>query len=100
VAVVSAAHAKMDLDKIRYPAKRHERLSTRASARTVSTRTSADACEPGTRTDAALAALFVAQTEYRAVTIPWTKARATSAPAGLLARGSRLDARLPRPRMT
>jgi len=40
---------------------------------------------------------FVAQTEsYRAVTIPWTKARATGAPAGLLARGSQLDARLPR----
>ncbi|MBB4640400.1 hypothetical protein HNQ99_000688 [Rhizorhapis suberifaciens] len=37
---------------------------------------------------------FVAQTEdYRAVTNPWTKARATSAPAGLLARGSKLDAR-------
>ena len=32
---------------------------------------------------------------YRAVTIPWTKARATSAPAGLLAHGSQLDARLP-----
>jgi len=46
---------------------------------------------------AAPAAWFVAQTEYRAVTIPWTKARATSAPAGLLARGSQLDAYLPRP---
>ena len=41
------------------------------------------------------------------MTIPWIKARATSAPAGLLARGSLRDARLPRsldpvagPRMT
>jgi len=32
---------------------------------------------------------------YRAVTIPWIKARATGAPAGLLACGSLLDARLP-----
>ena len=40
---------------------------------------------------------FVAQTEeYRALAIPWTRARATRAPAGLLARGSQLDARLPR----
>ena len=37
---------------------------------------------------------FVAQTEKdRAVTIPWTKARATGASAGLLAHGSGLDAR-------
>jgi hypothetical protein len=38
--------------------------------------------------------MFVAQTDNdRAVTIPWIKARATYALAGLLARGSQLDAR-------
>jgi hypothetical protein len=35
----------------------------------------------------------VAHAEYRAVTIPWTKARATGALAGLLARGSKRNAR-------
>src|SRR5579863_4731511 len=39
---------------------------------------------------------FVAQTEnYRAMTIPWVRARANSVPAGLLAHGSQLDTHLP-----
>ena len=66
----------------------------RTSARTVSARRRTGACRPESRTDAAPAAWFVAQTERdRAVTIPWIKARATGALAGLLARGSSLDAR-------
>ncbi len=70
------------------------------SETTVSTRRRTGTMHQQPRTDAAPAAQFVAQTEsYRAKTIPWTKARATSARAGLLACGSSRDICLPDPRI-